>query len=189
MSHNLELATRSASHAGVALQDPVQDSAEDSVAELDARFDAVEALLRQCDDGEFPANEPAAPSPAKREPRRSRRTVATAVRRAMWRLAAHPQTVDMIQEAITARPVPCHEARPIAFGDVLQLLAAQPGLRPLLLRPRHPVGRAIGVIDQRLGRLVLVVESAPDDTARFRLPAVRSPHVEGLLQAAFGLAF
>lgn len=95
----------------------------------------------------------------------------------------------MIQEAIAAEPMPFRADCPIRYADVLQLLRTQAGFRPLPLRPRHPVGRAIGVVDQRLGRLVMVVETAPDDTARFRIPRTRSASLETLIHATFGQVF
>lgn len=186
MAPPTQLATAPAAHAGARLHGPAAPLEAQVDARLDARFDAVEALIRQWD-------EPAAPTVdlprRKRQGNSSRRAVAAAVRRALWKLAADPNTVAMIQEAITAEPVPFRADCPIRYDDVLQLLRAQSGFRPLPLRPRHPVGRAIGVVDQRLGRLVLVVEAAPDDTARFRIPTTRSARLEALLHEELGTAF
>ena len=111
------------------------------------------------------------------------------MRRALWKLATDPRTAEAIQEAIVAEPQPVRTVGPTNYAEVLQLLSAQAGFRPLPLRPRHPVGNALGIIDEQLDRLVLVVESAPDGSARFRIPTIRSARLESILIDAFGLTF
>ena len=171
MAEQMQLAARAASHSSKATHDPV--------AALDARFDALDELIKRS----------TADSCEKRKRRISRRALAAAVRRALWKLAADPRTAEAIQEAIVAEPQPVRTAGPTDYAEVLQLLSAQAGFRPLPLRPRHPVGNALGIIDEQLDRLVLVVESAPDGSARFRIPTVRSARLESILCEAFGLTF